>query len=76
MYMCLVEKSYVKEAPIYTSDAAPGTDCRIKPERLSLRVEPEFACYLLKYRLRTSFGDVRARCEGNCGLAKTYVAAL
>jgi len=76
MYICLVEKSYVKEAPTYTSEAAPGTDCKIKPESVSLREEPKFLCYVLKYLLRTSLGDVRARCEGNWGLAKTYVAAL
>ena len=76
MYICLVEKSYVKEAPTYTSDAAPGTDCKIKPGGVSFREEAKFFCYVLKYLLRTSLGDVRARCEGNWGLAKTYVDAL
>lgn len=76
MYICLVEKSYVKEAPTYTSDAAPGTDCKIKPECVSSSKKLTFACYSLKYLLRISFGDKCAKCVGNWGFAKTYVAAL
>jgi hypothetical protein len=78
MYMCLVEKSYVKEPLIQTWDIAPGTDCKMKPvvpASVASFAGANFYC-LLKYLLRTSFGEVRARCKGNWGLAKTYVAAL